>query len=65
MKTKALDEGGNRLVVGNLRDLETHIRETSDGISQGFIPTVPYPLEIVFVPWLLAGSDKVVDERLS
>ena len=65
MKTKTFDDGRNCFVVRNLRDLETHIRETSDVIMQWFVLAVPYPLEIVFVSWLLTGSDRVVDECLS
>ena len=65
MKTKTFDEGRNCLIVRNLRDLETHIRETSDVIAQWFILAVLYPLEIVFVSWLLTGSDEIVNGRLS
>jgi hypothetical protein len=64
MKMKTFDEGRNCFVVRNLRDLEMHIRETSDVITQWFIFAVPYPLEIVFVSCLLTGSDEVVDEHL-
>jgi hypothetical protein len=60
---KTFDEGKNCLVMRNLRDLKTHIRETSDVIAQWFILVVSYPLEVVFVSWLLAGSDEIDDER--
>jgi len=50
--------------MGDLWDLEAHIRETSDVITQGFVLSVPYPLKIVFISRLLVGSDEVVDERL-
>ena len=49
----------------NLRDLKAHIRETSDVIAQRFIHPIPYPLEIVFVSRLLAGSNEIVNERLA
>ena len=65
MEAETFDESRNSLVVGNLWDLEAHIREASDVIVQGFILSIPYPLEIVFVSWLLTSSDEIVDERLS
>jgi len=49
----------------NLRDLKAHIQETSDVIAQRFILPIPYPLEIVFVSRLLAGSNEIVNERLA
>jgi hypothetical protein len=64
MKTKAFVEGGNCLVMRDLEDLETHIQETLDVITQWFILAIPYPFEVVFVSWLLAGSDEIVDESL-
>jgi len=51
--------------VRNLRNLEAHIREASDVIRQGLILPVPYPLEIVFVSRLLAGSNEIVNKRLA
>jgi len=61
---KTFDEIQNNLVVGNLWDLEVHIREASDVITQGFIFSVLYPLEIVLVSRLLTCGDEIVDERL-
>jgi hypothetical protein len=46
-------------------NLKAHIREPSDVITQRLILLVPYSLEIVFVPRLLAGSDKYVYKRLA
>ena len=65
METQALDEGRDGLVVGNLRDLKAHIRESSDVIAQRFVFPVPYPFEVVLVPRLLAVSDEIVDECLA
>jgi len=49
----------------NLWDLEAHIREASDVVTQGLVLPVPYPLEIVFVSGLLAGSDEIINESLT
>jgi len=64
MKAEAFDESQNSFVVGNLWDLEAHIREASDVITQGLIFLVSYTLKIVFVSRMLVGSDEVVDECL-
>ena len=64
MEAKTVNESRNSLVVGNLWDLEAHIREASDVVVQGFVFPVPYPLKIIFISRLLAGSDEVVDECL-
>jgi hypothetical protein len=61
---EAHDKSRNSFVVGNLRDLEVHIQEMLDVITQRLILSVLYPLEIVFVSWLLIGSDEIVDECL-
>ena len=61
---EAHDKSRNSFVVGNLRDLEAHIQEMLDVITQRLILSVLYPLEIVFVSWLLIGSDEIVDECL-
>jgi len=53
------------LVVENLWNLEAHIQDASDVVAQGLILSVPYPLKVVFVPRLLVGGDKVVDEYLA
>jgi len=65
MEARPLDESRYGLVVGNLRDLKAHIRESSDVIVQRLVFPVPYPFEVVLVPRLLARGDKVVDEGLA
>jgi len=65
MEAQPLDESRYGLVVGNFRDLEAHIQESSDVIAQGLVFPVPYPFEVVLVPRLLAGGDEVVDESLA
>jgi len=42
-----------------------HIRESSDVITQRLVLPVPYSLEIVFVPRLLAGSNIIVYKCLA
>ena len=64
MEVETFDESRNSLVMGDLWDLEEHIREASDVIMHGLIFPVPYPLKIILISRLLAGSDDVVDERL-
>ena len=64
MEVETLDESRNSLVMGDLWDLEAHIREASDVIAQGLNFPVPYPLKIVLISRLLAGGDEVVDECL-
>ena len=65
MEAQPFYESGYGLVVGNFRDLKAHIREPSDVIAQWLVFPVPYPFEVVFVPGLFAGSDKIVDEWLA
>ena len=65
MEAYPFDEGRYGLVVGNFQDFKTHIRESSDVIAQRLVFLVPYPLEVVLVPRLLAGSDEIVDKRLA
>ena len=48
----------------NFWKFKAHIRESSDVIAQRLVFSVPYSLEVVFVPELLAGSDKIVDKCL-
>jgi len=64
VEAETFDESRNSLVVGNHWDLEAHIREASDVITQGLVFPVAYTLKIVLVSQLLAGSDEVVDECL-
>ena len=49
----------------NFRNFKTHIGESSDVITQRLVFPVPYSLEVVLVPRLLAGSDEIVDKRLA
>ena len=65
MKMKPFDKGGNCFIVGNFRDLETHIRETSDVVTQWFILAIPYSLDIILVASLLSSSYEVIDECLA
>jgi hypothetical protein len=53
------------LVMGNFRDLKAHIRESLDVVTQWLVLPVPYPFEVIFVPGLFVGSDKIVDECLA
>ena len=49
MEMEALDESRDSFVMGNLWNVEVHIREASDVVAQSLILLVPYPLEIIFV----------------
>jgi len=51
--------------VRNFWNFKTHIRESSDVIAQRLVFSIPYSLEVVLVPRLLAGSDEIVDKRLA
>ena len=64
MEVETFDESRDGLVMGDLWDLDTYIREASDVIAQGLNFPFPYPLKIIFISRLLAGSDEVVDESL-
>jgi hypothetical protein len=48
----------------DLRDLDTHIREMSDVVTQWFACSVTDALEVVFVAYLVTCGDKIVDEGL-
>jgi len=65
MEAQAFDESRYGLVVGNLRNLEAHIREASDVVAQGLILPVPYSLKVVFISRLLAGSNEFIDKCLA
>jgi hypothetical protein len=64
MMAEAFDEGRNCLVMRDLGDLETHIRETSDVDTQWFTRSITYALEVVLVARLITCGDKIVDEGL-
>jgi len=49
MKMKPFDKGGDYFIVGDFRNLEKHIRETSDVVTQWFVLVIPYSLEVVLV----------------
>ena len=65
MEAYAFDEGRYGLVVENLRNLEAHIRDASDVVTQGLILPVPYPLKVIFISGLLAGTNEVIDKCLA
>jgi hypothetical protein len=48
----------------DLGDLKTHIRETSDVVTQWFACSVAYALKVVLVARLVTHDDEVVDESL-
>jgi hypothetical protein len=64
MMAEAFDEGRDCLVMRDLGDLETHIRETLDVVAQWFARSVTYALEVVLVAQLITRGDKIVDEGL-
>jgi hypothetical protein len=64
MMAEAFDEGRDCLVMGDLGDLETHIRETSDVVAQWFARSVTYALKVVLVARLITRGNKIVDEGL-
>jgi hypothetical protein len=64
MMAEAFDEGRDCLVMRDLADLETHIRETSDVVAQWFTRSVTYALEVVLVARLITRGDKIVNEGL-
>jgi len=51
--------------VRNFWKFKAHIRESSDVITQRLVFPIPYSLKVVLVPWLLAGSDEIVNKRLA
>jgi hypothetical protein len=64
MMAEAFDEGRDCLIMRDLRDLETHIQETSDVVAQWFARSVTYALEVVLVARLITRGDNIVDEGL-
>jgi hypothetical protein len=61
---KAFDKSRNCLVMSNSWDLEMHIRETSDVVTQRLACSVTYVLEVVLVARLVTCEDEIVDEGL-
>jgi hypothetical protein len=45
-------------------DLEMHIREASDVVTQRLTCSVTYALKVVLVAWLVTCGDGIVDEGL-
>jgi hypothetical protein len=64
MMAEAFDEGRDCLIMRDLGDLEMHIRETSDVVTQRFARSDTYALEVVLVARLITRGDKIVDEGL-
>jgi hypothetical protein len=64
MMVEAFDEGRHCLVMRDLGDLETHIRETSDVVAQWFARSVTYALKVVLVARLITCGNKIVNEGL-
>jgi hypothetical protein len=50
--------------MSNSWDLETHIRETSDVVTQRLAFSVTYALEVVLVAWPVTCCDEIVNEGL-
>jgi hypothetical protein len=61
---EALDEGRDCLIMRDLGDLEAHIREASDVVTQWLVLAVTYVLEVILIAQLVTGGDEVVDEGL-
>jgi hypothetical protein len=64
MVMEALDEGRDCLIMRDFGDLEAHIREASDVVTQQLILAVTYALEVVLIALLVTHSDEVVNEGL-
>jgi hypothetical protein len=48
----------------DLGDLEAHIREASDIVTQRLILVVTYALEVILIARLVTRGDEVIDEGL-
>jgi hypothetical protein len=48
----------------DFRDLQTHIREASDVVTQRLACSVMYALEVILVAQLVTCGDEIVDEGL-
>ena len=64
MEAETSDESFDCLVVGDLWDLDAHLREASDVLAQWLIFAISNSLQIIFVSGLFASSNEVVDECL-
>jgi hypothetical protein len=61
---KAFDESRDCFVMSDSWDLEMHIREATDVVSQRLTCSVTYALEVVLVARLVTCGDEIVDEGL-
>jgi hypothetical protein len=62
---KAFDESQDCFIMSDCWDLETHIREASDVVTQRLTCSITYALEVVLVARLVTCGDEIVDEGLS
>ena len=65
MVMKTFDESRNHHIVGGLQNLEAHIREVLDVVTQWFVFVIMNPFVVVLVAPLFIGSYEVVDEGLA
>jgi hypothetical protein len=61
---KAFDESRDCFIMSDSWDLETHIREASDVVTQRLACSVMYALEVVLVARLVTCGDEIVNEGL-
>jgi hypothetical protein len=64
MVAKAFDESQDCFVMSDSWDLEMHIREVLDVVTQRLACSVTYALEVILVVWLVTCGDEIVDEGL-
>ena len=62
---KAFDEHIDCLIMRDFWDLKAHIQETSDVVMEWLVLTITYPLKVILIARLFAGSYKVIDECLA
>jgi hypothetical protein len=61
---EALDKGRDCLILRDFGDLEAHIREESDVVTQRLVLAVTYALEVIVIARLVTRGDEVIDEGL-
>jgi hypothetical protein len=64
MVAKAFDDSQVCFVMSDSWDLEMHIREVLDVVTQRLACSVTYALEVILVVWLVTCGDEIVDEGL-
>jgi hypothetical protein len=64
VEPEAGDESLDCFVVGDLWNLDAHLRETPNVLAQWFILSISDPLQIVLVAELFTSSNEIVDEGL-